>query len=223
MQHIMWVESHSYRKKSAPSTQFQVKEVFLLLWPTALGILPFKVRSHCVSPYPWASMIPLSHEGSPGAPESLFYKLSPASHAITSAENFHAGSFPAALKRNTSWWSFILRFVCRSFYTSALHTWITAGPVKWNNTRHARRDFPKKGRVMNACWLYSHGVVTSVRLSRAALCFYLKHTGLCLWNPSRFYLTPWGVKQYNSLYFSPFSWDCQSSVNIGSPHNPSQC
>lgn len=155
----------------------------------------------------WSLCPPKAHSV---PPESLFFnKLSPASHAITSAENFHAGSFPAALKINSSWWPFVLCFVCRSFYTLSLHSWITAGPV--NGTTCRERLKKKKRRIMNECWSHSHGVVTSVLLSRAALCFYLKHTAPCLWNPSRFYLTPWGAKQYNSLYFSLVSWDCQSS------------
>lgn len=154
----------------------------------------------------WSLCPPKAHSV---PPESLFFnKLSPASHAITSAENFHAGSFPAALKINSSWWPFVLCFVCRSFYTLSLHSWITAGPV---NGTTRRERLKKKRRIMNECWSHSHGVVTSVLLSRAALCFYLKHTAPCLWNPSRFYLTPWGAKQYNSLYFSFVSWDCQSS------------
>lgn len=81
----------------------------------------------------WSLCPPKAHSV---PPESLFFnKLSPASHAITSAENFHAGSFPAALKINSSWWPFVLCFVCRSFYTLSLHSWITAGPVNGTTCR----------------------------------------------------------------------------------------
>lgn len=87
----------------------------------------------------WSLCPPKAHSV---PPESLFFnKLSPASHAITSAENFHAGSFPAALKINSSWWPFVLCFVCRSFYTLSLHSWITAGPV---NGTTCRERFKKK-------------------------------------------------------------------------------
>lgn len=45
------------------------RTTFLLLWPTAFRILPFKARPHSVSLYPHVSLIPL---GSLGAPESPF-------------------------------------------------------------------------------------------------------------------------------------------------------
>lgn len=97
----------------------QVRGLTALLpsWPTALRILPFKVRPHSVLLYPHAGFIPLSPGGSLGAPKSPFYKLPPASQAVISAGNFQAGSFPRTVKRNSSWHAFILRFVWRSSYT----------------------------------------------------------------------------------------------------------
>lgn len=71
---------------------------FLLLWPAAFKILPFKVRPHSVSLYSNASFIPVS-QGLIGSPRVSFYKLPPASHAITSAGNFRAGSFPRTVKQ----------------------------------------------------------------------------------------------------------------------------
>lgn len=84
------------------------RTTFLLLRPPAFRILPFKVRPLSVSLYPHASFIPLSLRGSLGAPESPFYKLPPATHAITSAGYFRAGSFPRSVKRKSSWRPFIL-------------------------------------------------------------------------------------------------------------------
>lgn len=67
------------------SVHVQVRGTFLSVWPTAFRILPFKVRPHSASPYPPSKLDP---SGAPTEPRRGFCKLSPASHAITSARNF---------------------------------------------------------------------------------------------------------------------------------------
>lgn len=96
---------------------------FLLLWPTGLRILPFKVRPLSVSLYPHVSLILLSPGGSPGAPTSPFFffffiSLPLASHAVTSAGDFQAGSFSEDPKKETAAGSHLLNTLFgRAFYT----------------------------------------------------------------------------------------------------------
>lgn len=62
--------STCYRERGVPQGS---ELAFLLLWPTGLRILPFKVRPLSVSLYPHVSLILLSLGGSPGAPASPFF------------------------------------------------------------------------------------------------------------------------------------------------------
>lgn len=131
VKNVMWVlpvwnytatESRVYESTKCSGQ----RTTFLLLWPTALRILPFKVRPHSVSPYPHARLIPLSPGGSLGAPESPFISCHQPVMRSHLQEISEAGSFPRTVKRNSSWWPFILRFVWRGSYTSGLHSWVIA-------------------------------------------------------------------------------------------------
>lgn len=88
-------------------------------------------------------------EGSLGAPEVPFYKLPPASHAITSAGKFQAGCFSGTVRRASSWRPLLPRFVWRSFSTFRF-AHLSYGPaVKWNNTgrkTHGLLQPPCSGR-----------------------------------------------------------------------------
>lgn len=205
----------------SPSPKFQVIETFLPVWSTAFRILPFKVRSLYVFPCPCASLIPLSPKGSLGAPRvSFFNKLSPASHAITSVENFHAGFFPAALKINSSWWPFVLCFVCRSFYTLSLHSWIAAGPVN-GTTRRERLKKKEEELWMSADHILM--VLWPLSCSQELHC-------ASTWNTLRrvceiHLVSIWlhGEQSNITAYTSALFHGIVNHLSTGCPHNPSQC
>lgn len=165
----------------------------------------------------WSLCPPKAHSV---PPESLFFnKLSPASHAITSAENFHAGSFPAALKINSSWWPFVLCFVCRSFYTLSLHSWITAGPV---NGTTCRERLKKKEEL----WMsVDHILMVLWPLS----CSQELHCA-STWNTLRrvceiHLVSIWlhGEQSNITAYTSALFHGIVNHLSTGCPHNPSQC
>ena len=177
----------------------------------------------------WSLCLP----GAQWVPQSPFYKLSPASHAITSAGNFLTGSFPYDPEKDTAAGGHSFYPLFGGAFTLQICT-LEFGSKAEQHTLQWERDWKKstalqtsnfRSKVVGSSVLmtFSYSAVTSVLHSRAALCFHMKHTTPRLQNSSHFHLTPWGGKQYNSLYFSLFHWTVNHLWGLRSPHQHYEC